>query len=141
VIRVRFVREPPSAAVDRDVARLAAVDEVRVGDHAAVALRHERHRRPCGGLRVLGGECRADPARRPDTVAGVARRRERRVILAGGDVTVVLHAHCLVAREAAAREHHAAARSDLDFNTVAPDDRARHAAVGPHQLHERRIEP
>ncbi len=116
VIGIRLVDEATARRRDGNDARFGAVDEVREEPDRAVAARHPRDGCPGGGIGIVGDNGGADTLGQPQTVPSVAGGAGGGgiVLLAGRRMRIERLAAFGVAREAAARQHDAAAGMDLD---------------------------
>ena len=141
VVGIAFIGKAHAVARHRDHAGFGAVDEMRHHALAAVLARGDRHRHPGRGV----GQCilgvAAGGFRQPQSVAGVADRAGRIMLIAGRGVRKHRLAPRHIMRKAAAGEDHAALCINANLAPVALDDGAAHRAVVADQFAHRRRQP
>ena len=133
MIGIRLVDEAPSVLVDRDQARLGAVEQdVRI-DSVFVQRAREIECR----IGVLGVNDRAHSARRRKSIAARARERIR---MCDRQYLHEFRAQLFILGEAAGRQDHAASRADCLALVADIDHRAFHSIVALHEPDESRVE-
>lgn len=112
VVRHGLVYEPPTALVDRDIPRLAAVDEVRKGDRRPIRLRNQRDRHPGRGLCLPFDDGDVQGPAKPDAVTGVVGRCHSPVVLARRHMVIKPGPEFVICRKAAAGQNNRLAGAD-----------------------------
>ena len=140
VIRRRLVRKASARGIDRDIAGLAALVEMRKRQGRAVGLRHQRHRYPRGGICHILRHRPAGALTELDAVAAIAWRRRGTMGMACAHVAIVAFFQLRTGRKAAASQHHAPRCGDLRAPAVMLDDGACHPAVASGELDDTAIQ-
>jgi hypothetical protein len=118
----------------RDHAGFGAIDEMRHHAARTVSALRNRSRYPCGGLRDGRIDPAADRFGEAQAVAGIAHGRRAEVRAAIRRMREQLRAPFDIVRKAAAREHDAAPRANLDARAIALDERTGNASRFDDQL-------
>ncbi len=141
VVGVRLVGKAPAVQADSDHARFRPVDEMRHDARRAVLARHQRHGRPCRGIRQALVENAAYLFGHAHAIAHIRLRRGRVVAVTGLHVRVGVLAALEVVWESAAGQDDTVARLHADPLPVTFQHGARDPVALVQQPDGRRRQP